>query len=1319
MESAPHAASPSSAPVRRRRSARRWLAGLLVVVLLLPLAGAALLYLAAQSEAGTRLLWRAATGVSRGRLSGTLDGGTLAHGLHLRALTLDDAKTRVSVDRLDGAWRLDWSPLALTVDYLRAGTVDVRLPAAPSSAPISLPQQLRLPLAVTLKELSLRALTLHKDVFEIALNDLLLSAGSDRDGHRLVLKKLGTPYGTASADLRLGTARPFALSGSFALAGVYQREHYQAGARLSGTLEALAIDLDAGGDKLNGSAHIDATPFAPVPLRRAQLWFRHVNPKMFAAAAPQADIDVRATLGPAADAGSALAVSGSMTLANAQAGPLDQDRLPLISASADLRFDPKVQQLSNFKMKLPNGAGIDGQGAMRSDRSGEFAFEASALDLHALHGKLKGSRLQGPIKLSLQPGRQQVSVNLSDPHFTVQAELAIDAAELRLQSGRLSAGATQLALAGTLTRDAQSNFALRGKLGDFNPAAWADMRPAARGKGARKSAGKAISARINADFEASGALAPERQVRLKFRVHDSVYDGLPMTGGGVIALAGRRLLASDVTLAAAGNRLLLKGGFGAAADRLTVKLDAPALERLGFGLGGSLRLDGQISGTLAQPNLHATYRAEQLVLGAHRLAHLEGHADVQAPAGAGAIDPAKVRVAVDVDAQGYQGPALALAKLSAQLRGSYADHTLHAAADGVLRGKPVALTLAAQGRLSRRKDGFGWDGTVQTFGNTQAPRFALNAPMALSVAPGKLVLGATRATLENAAIDLKSFSYLDGSIRSQGSAGALDVGRLLGVWRAFGGASVPIKTDLVLDARWNFALGDAGSGFAEIERRRGDLIVSGNQGDVALGLTELRLRADLQAKRINLDARAAASRIGTLAAQGSLQQTGPRALPSSDSVLSGHAGIAMPQLRAAGALWGPQVLLDGALNMDLIASGTLGQPKLSGTIAGDRLALNLFDSGIRLQDGTVRIALSENLIELRQIEFHGGEGTLRASGKVLLDQSNPELSANLNATVIADRLQLFASPQHQLTVSGQARIANVDRQLRLDGKVRVDRGLFDLPKSGAPRLGDDVVIVQPGGKTQSTAGKPQDKLAQATEKPAGGFSPHVDIEVDLGDDFRFRGADADLLLRGSMHVKSEPYLPIQASGTISVADGTYEVFGRKLAIETGLINFTGPLDNPSVNILAMRRNQEVEAGVQVTGYARQVRVKLVSEPNVADEEKLSWLLFGHGSASSGLGQQQAAGAALALLNNSGGKRLAQGFGLDTFSIGASESGLNDQQVVHLGKAVSERFYVGYEQSLAGAASIVKFTWQFSRNWSAVVRAGAVNSLDALFTRRFD
>jgi translocation and assembly module TamB len=179
------------------------------------------------------------------------------------------------------------------------------------------------------------------------------------------------------------------------------------------------------------------------------------------------------------------------------------------------------------------------------------------------------------------------------------------------------------------------------------------------------------------------------------------------------------------------------------------------------------------------------------------------------------------------------------------------------------------------------------------------------------------------------------------------------------------------------------------------------------------------------------------------------------------------------------------------------------------------------------------------------------------------------------------------------------------------------------------------------------------------------------------------------------------------------------VFGRKLAIERGLLNFQGPINNPNINILAMRRNQEVEAGVEVTGLAQQPRVRLVSEPNVAEEEKLSWLMFGHGSGSGGLGQQQAAGAALALLGNAGSKRLAQGIGLDEFSIGASESGLADQQVVNLGKAISERFYVGYEQSLTGAASIIKITYQLSQRWSLVARAGAISGLDILFNKRFD
>ncbi|MBC7489653.1 MAG: translocation/assembly module TamB domain-containing protein, partial [Glaciimonas sp.] len=257
------------------------------------------------------------------------------------------------------------------------------------------------------------------------------------------------------------------------------------------------------------------------------------------------------------------------------------------------------------------------------------------------------------------------------------------------------------------------------------------------------------------------------------------------------------------------------------------------------------------------------------------------------------------------------------------------------------------------------------------------------------------------------------------------------------------------------------------------------------------------------------------------------------------------------------------------------------------------------------------------------------------------------------------------------------------------------------------------------GKTRATPLTEKERIAKTAVKPAGSMTPIMNIDVDFSNDFRFRGNGADLRLGGTMMVHSEPFSALRASGTIRIIDGTYEVFGRKLAIERGLINFRGPINNPNLNILAMRRNQDVEAGAEISGYASAPRVKLVSEPNVSDEEKLSWLMFGHGSDNSALGQRQAAGQALALLGNYGGKKIAQGIGLDEFSIGSSESGLVDQQVVNIGKAITEKFNLGYEQSLTGAASVLKLTWQFSRRWSMVLRGGTISGFDVLFTRRFD
>lgn len=519
-------------------------------------------------------------------------------------------------------------------------------------------------------------------------------------------------------------------------------------------------------------------------------------------------------------------------------------------------------------------------------------------------------------------------------------------------------------------------------------------------------------------------------------------------------------------------------------------------------------------------------------------------------------------------------------------------------------------------------------------------------------------------------------------------------------------------------------LGDTAAGHAQIKRRSGDVTIETGRGVAALGITELSARAAFApGNRLDATVRARATRIGTLDANVAV----PFALRdgvfgiAEDGPLTGRIDADVPALKSTGGLFGPSYLLDGRAALKLTVAGTPAKPKLSGTLTGDDLSATLVDQGVQLKDGIVRVRLTENLVEFQQVEFHGGDGTLRAIGRVRLDGSEPDLTAS----IVADKLELFAAPDRKLSLSGKAVVENDAPRggIAINGKFTVDRALFDLPEEAAPHLSDDVVIVRPGSlergatKTGTAIAKP----APATEKPAPSLAPRANIDIGLGRDFRFKGHGADLRLAGTVTVMSAPGVPLRAVGNVRVTEGsTYTSFGRKLAIENGFFTFNGPVSNPGINILAMRRNQEVEAGVQVTGTVQSPSVKLVSEPNVNDNEKLSWLLFGHGTdQGNNLGQQNAMTTALALLGSATGKRVAQTVGLDEVSVGRSDVGLTDPQVVLVSKAINERFVLGYEQGLQSASNAFKATINLTRFWAISAYGGTFQGVDLNYTRRFD
>jgi translocation and assembly module TamB len=1071
------------------------------------------------------------------------------------------------------------------------------------------------------------------------------------------------------------------------------------------------------------------------------------------------------------------AVAGHISIVNAKPGAIDQKLLPLIDANADVRVDAHTQSVSNLNVRLVRNATLTGGGTL-SGRHGQLDLKVARLDLNALQASVRPTQLSGPIGIRLNDDIQTLTLDLADPAAALRAQgkITFDPARISFNDVRVTSGRGRIDLSGALKHDANSTYNLKAQLTDFDPLSLTSQMPArapVTGSGAAAASGaqrerhaqaaalagstagaksaapgdqaaaiatntakaavqtevlerrtpppahrarpaaapaRRIEARVNATLTAAGVLAPVFTTRAEFKLGPSVYDDLPLTGGGTIQLAGSRILPSRANLSVAGNQVNLQGSFGAPGDRLRFNIDAPQLDRLGFGLAGAIAADGDVTGSFAHPNVTLNYKADSVVFASNRVGHAEGRAELR--------DGANGALAFTTEARNLSAGGVDLSTLSARLSGTRANHTLEAAATGKLQDRPLDLALAANGKLTDTRDGTRWDGTVTRLQNRGTPSLNLESPLTVSAGPGHLTLGATRLTIEGAVLSLKSFAFDRGRIQSAGSLTDVSLAHLQELRRQITGEPPAVRTDLVFDGDWDFSLGASASGHIELRRRSGDVTVEIGRGLASMGIGDIRARAEFTGgNRLNATVHAQASRVGVIDvdAHTPLVMRDGMLTVDPQGALSGNVNANVPSLRTTGGLLGPSYLLDGRLALKLALGGTVAKPNVTGALTGDGLSATVVSQGVQLKDGVVRIALSQNMVDFQQVEFHGASGTLRATGRVRLDSSEPDLSAN----IVADKLDVFASPDRHLSLSGSANIANggAERGSTINGKFVVDSALFDMPEQAAPSLGDDVVIIRPDG-TRS-GGRP--RPTEGEERPASPFAPRANVQIDLGNNFRFRGQGADLGLAGTITATSAPNTPLRAVGNVRVTPGSsYTAFGRKLAIENGFFTFNGPVTNPGINILAMRRNQQVEAGVQVTGTLQAPVARLISEPSVPDNEKLSWLLFGHGTdQGNNLGQQSTMTTALALLGSATGKRIAQTVGLDEFSIGRSDVGLTDPQVVMVSKAINEWLVIGYEQGLQSASNAIKATINLTRYWSLVVYGGTFYGADVLYTRRFD
>jgi translocation and assembly module TamB len=304
-------------------------------------------------------------------------------------------------------------------------------------------------------------------------------------------------------------------------------------------------------------------------------------------------------------------------------------------------------------------------------------------------------------------------------------------------------------------------------------------------------------------------------------------------------------------------------------------------------------------------------------------------------------------------------------------------------------------------------------------------------------------------------------------------------------------------------------------------------------------------------------------------------------------------------------------------------------------------------------------------------------------------------------------------------VGGSGTLRLKEKKLSLEGALVADEGHFEYKPDPAATLGEDVVVKGWQAREDAPTRRPSVPLL-------------IDLDLDFGRNLNFVGEGLETGLRGKVRVTTAADGALRGRGSIQTVNGVYYAFGQRLVIDRGRLIFDGPVDNPGLDIVALRKGLAVEAGVAITGTVKVPIIQLTSNPPVPDNEKLSWLVLGQGIDRTSSADMAALQAASAALLGQGGKpvtaTVAQSIGLDDISIGRGATSTRSNapgtadaanQVVSFGKRINDRLMLVYEQGLTVAKNALRLEYALTRTLTLRAEAGVVSSFGIYYRKVFD
>lgn len=487
-----------------------------------------------------------------------------------------------------------------------------------------------------------------------------------------------------------------------------------------------------------------------------------------------------------------------------------------------------------------------------------------------------------------------------------------------------------------------------------------------------------------------------------------------------------------------------------------------------------------------------------------------------------------------------------------------------------------------------------------------------------------------------------------------------------------------------------------------------DLPASGPKGQVVVDASggTLRVREkdqwlDFPYQTLRLDSRLAPTRIDTQLAfrgnkLGELSVTTQINPVAQNKPLTGDFRLTGLDLSVARPFVPMVERLSGHLNGSGRLSGTLVAPQVNGSLKLSEGEVSGAELPTSVKDLQVQALIAGENIQLQGTWKSGDTGQGSLGGHVSWEQA---LAVDLHLR--GTRLPVNVEPYAALEVAPDLKIQVKDERLSIAGKVLVPKGTItvrELPPSTV-KLSDDTVII-----------------GHQTEEGKTPLAMAMDIDVEVGQEkLSFSGFGLTANLAGHVHIGDN----LDTRGELKLIDGRYRAYGQRLTIRRARLLFAGPIDQPYLDIEAIRRTDDVIAGIRLTGNAEQPTSEVFSEPAMSQEQALSYLVLGRPLSTTGEDNNMLAQAALGLgLAGSASLTgsLAKDLGIDDFQLDTQGSGANTS-VVASGN-LSERLSLRYGVGVFEPANTIALRYRLSKRLYLEAASGLASSLDLFYKRDF-